>query len=64
LTTRSFERLPPRLDRTQAQIVAVETQKVEGHERGLRSTALGHERSEVAPAVHRSATASPSISAR
>ena len=51
LTTRSFERLPPRLDRKQAQIAAVETQRVEGHERGLRSAALGHERSEVAPAV-------------
>jgi hypothetical protein len=31
------ERLPPRLQRALAQIVAAEAQKVEGHERGLRA---------------------------
>jgi len=45
------QRLPPRLDGTQAQIVPIKAQKVEGHERGLRSAALGHERAEVAPPV-------------
>ena len=33
----------------EAQIVAVETQKVEGHGRGPRSAALGQERPEVVP---------------
>jgi hypothetical protein len=42
------ERFPTRLDRTQAQILAFVAQKVERHERGLRSAAIGHERAEVA----------------
>jgi hypothetical protein len=47
------ERLPPLLQWTLAQIVPAETQKVEGHERGLRPAALGQERAEVAaPVVH------------
>jgi len=32
-----LERLPPRLDRTQAQILAFEAHQVEGHQRGLRA---------------------------
>jgi hypothetical protein len=37
-----LERLPPRLDWTQAQIVPVETQKVKGHKRGSRSAPADH----------------------
>jgi hypothetical protein len=43
--------LAPRLDRTQAQILAVETEKVERHECSLRAAAFGHERPEVAASV-------------
>jgi hypothetical protein len=40
------------LQRPQALIVAIEAQKIEGHERGLCAAALGHERAEVtAPVV-------------
>jgi hypothetical protein len=46
-----LERLASRLERPQALIVAIEAQKIEGDERGLRAAALGHERAEVAPPV-------------
>ena len=54
----SRKRLPPRLLRAQAQIIAIDTQKVEGHERGLRPGGLGQERHEVAPPVLAQHTAS------
>jgi hypothetical protein len=41
------ERLPPFLEGMPAQIVTFETQKIKGHERGLRSAALDDERAEV-----------------
>ena len=41
---------PSRLNRMQAQVIAIETQKVEGRERGLRPAAVGQERSEFASA--------------
>jgi hypothetical protein len=45
------QRLSSRFERTQAQIDALNTQKVEGDERGLRPAALGQERMEVAAPV-------------
>ena len=45
-----------------AQIGPIEAQKVEGHKRGFRPDALGHERAEVASPVV-SQPASPTISA-
>jgi hypothetical protein len=51
LATPPHQRLTPLLQRTQAQVVAVEAQKVEGHERGLDAAALGQERVEVAASV-------------
>ena len=45
------ERFPPRLERLEAQIVAVEAHKIEGHQRGLCAAALGRERAEVAAPV-------------
>jgi hypothetical protein len=46
------ERFPPRLDRTQTELLAIEAQEVEGHKRGLRAAPLGHERDEVAAPVN------------
>jgi hypothetical protein len=45
------EGVPPLLQRALAQIVAAETQKVEGHECGLLPAVLGQQRMEVAPSV-------------
>jgi hypothetical protein len=47
----THERLPPRLKRPQAQVLPIETQKIEGHERGLSPAPLGEQRYEVAPLV-------------
>jgi hypothetical protein len=55
------ERLSPLLKRALPQIVAAETQKVEGHQRGLLPAVFGEERMEVAPPSSRNTTASPSI---
>jgi hypothetical protein len=45
------ERLAPRLDGPLAQVVAVETQKIEGSQRGHEPALGGQERVEVAPPV-------------
>jgi hypothetical protein len=36
-----LERFAPRLERLEAQIVAIEADKIERHERGLSAAALG-----------------------
>jgi hypothetical protein len=49
--TSQRERLAPRLDGPLAHVVAVETQKVKGDQRGFCPALSGHERVEVAPPV-------------